>query len=62
MNRMKEENHGHLIALCSQGYDHNHASSFQVAGDKAVNTIQACISIRSTYEYLIIHDISCEEK
>ena len=41
---------------------YNHALQvFKLLGDKAVNTIQACISIRSTYEYLIHNTETCEK-
>lgn len=55
--------HVHLILAFSNTTTYNHALQvFKLLGDKAVNTIQACISIRNTYEYLIHNTESCRKK
>ena len=52
--------HVHLILAFSNTTTYNHALQvFKLLGDKAVNTIQACISIRNTYEYLIHNTETC---
>lgn len=55
--------HVHLILAFPNTTTYNHALEvFKLLGDKAVNTIQACVSIRSTYEYLIHNTESCKKK
>lgn len=55
--------HVHLILVFPNTTTYNHALQvFKLLGEKAVNTIQACISIRNTYEYLIHNTETCEKK
>lgn len=57
------KDHVHLILVFTNTTTYKHALDvFKLLGDKAVNTCQACVSIRYCYDYLIHDTPACKKQ